>query len=79
MYQFFLCKANIIDWKVKPKSILFAPFFQENVRNCVMAAKGLLSILSQYKSYTVLIGFRHKPLPLPETTNHSFPNKKLSL
>jgi len=25
-----------------------------------MAAKGLLSILSQYKSYTVLIGFRHK-------------------
>jgi hypothetical protein len=37
MYQFFLCKANIIDWKVKPKSILFTAFFQENVRNSIMA------------------------------------------
>ncbi|OWK72085.1 hypothetical protein CBW18_00435 [Pedobacter sp. AJM] len=32
MYLFFLCKANIIDWKVKPKNRLFSPFFHENVR-----------------------------------------------
>ncbi|RDC55108.1 hypothetical protein DU508_18325 [Pedobacter chinensis] len=46
MYQFFLCKANIIDWKVKPKSILFTPFFQGNVRNWFMATSAPLSLQS---------------------------------
>ncbi|RQO77281.1 hypothetical protein DBR40_09345 [Pedobacter sp. KBW01] len=60
MYQFFLCKANIIEWKVKPKSILFAPFFQENVRNWFMASKRLLYVLSLYIACTVFIEFRYK-------------------
>jgi len=42
MYQFFLCKANIIDWKVKPKNRLFSPFFYENVSNPFMATLALL-------------------------------------
>jgi len=43
MYHFFLCKANIIDWKVKPKSILFTAFSQENVSNSIMATVAPLS------------------------------------
>jgi len=57
MYQFFLCKANIIDWKVKPKSILFAPFFQENVRKCFMAVVAYRSKPFDYKPVMLKILF----------------------
>jgi len=54
MYQFFLCKANIIDWKVKPKSILFAPFFQENVRNCFTATAARHPLYPDESEYLLL-------------------------
>ncbi|WP_316831143.1 hypothetical protein [Pedobacter aquatilis] len=65
MYQFFLCKSNIIEWKVKPKSILFTAFFQENVRISFMETLALLytSIFLQTHKVLKPYGFNQKVFP----------------
>jgi len=60
MYQFFLCKSNIIEWKVKPKIILFKPFFKENARISLMAASALLYTLLRYTPCSFLSGLFYR-------------------
>jgi len=55
-----LCKANIIAVDFKSKNILFARFFQENVRNCIMAHSALLSTLLRYTTCPFRSGLFNK-------------------
>ncbi|MFC3365775.1 hypothetical protein ACFOG5_21565 [Pedobacter fastidiosus] len=57
-----MCKANIIATEFKSKTILFEPFFQENVRNCIMAHSAPLYTLLRYTPCSLRSGLDNKVL-----------------
>ncbi|KRT16207.1 hypothetical protein ASU31_08495 [Pedobacter ginsenosidimutans] len=62
-----MCKANIIELEFKSKTILFSPFFQENVRKSPVTALACQMLYLEVKVLALLsyLGKKNKYFLVP--------------